>query len=116
MLFALPNFIRQPNMRLTAQGVGAVNGRCLLSTAEKIPSSELVDTTGAGDAFIGSILYAICAGMPPEQMLSFAATVAARGCRALGARSGLPRRTDSSLAQFFNESKDVSTGSSDQYC
>ncbi|KAK9083052.1 hypothetical protein Scep_029523 [Stephania cephalantha] len=88
-----------PNMRLKAQGIGAVRGRFLLGTAEKIPSSELVDTTGAGDAFIGAVLY----GMPPEQMLPFAATGAARGCRALGARSGLPWRTD--LARFFNQAK-----------
>ncbi|KAK9083057.1 hypothetical protein Scep_029528 [Stephania cephalantha] len=32
----------KPNMRLTAQGIGAVRGRFLLGTAEKIPSSELV--------------------------------------------------------------------------
>jgi len=26
-------------------------------TAEKIPPSELIDTTGAGDAFTGAVLY-----------------------------------------------------------
>lgn len=44
-------------MRLCAPGVGTISGRLLLGTAEIIPSSELVDTTGAGDAFIGAILY-----------------------------------------------------------
>lgn len=28
-----------------------------LGTAEKIPPEELVDTTGAGDAFIGAVIY-----------------------------------------------------------
>ncbi|XP_042514836.1 ribokinase-like isoform X2 [Macadamia integrifolia] len=88
-------------MRLRADGIGRVNGKLLVGTAEKIPASELVDTTGAGDAFIGAILYAICADMPPEKMLPFAAQVAAAGCRALGARSGLPWRTDPRLGPFL---------------
>lgn len=44
-------------MKFRANGVGTVDGRLHLGTAEKIPPSELVDTTGAGDAFIGAILY-----------------------------------------------------------
>lgn len=44
-------------MRLSADGIGTVNGKVYVGTAEKIPSSELIDTTGAGDAFIGAILY-----------------------------------------------------------
>ncbi|OVA02256.1 Ribokinase [Macleaya cordata] len=89
-------------VRLNAKGVGAVNGRLLVGTAEKIPPSELIDTTGAGDAFIGATLYAICAGMPPEKMLSFAAQVAGAGCRALGARTGLPWRTDPRVTPFLH--------------
>ncbi|KAJ4969476.1 hypothetical protein NE237_016177 [Protea cynaroides] len=99
---AIPTCIQSKSvMRLKADGIGIVNGRLLVGTAEKIPASELVDTTGAGDAFIGATLYAICANMPPEKMLPFAAQVAAVGCRALGARSGLPWRTDPHLAPFL---------------
>ncbi|TXG63917.1 hypothetical protein EZV62_010911 [Acer yangbiense] len=87
--------------KLRTNGIGAVSGRLFVGTAEKIPPSELVDTTGAGDAFIGAVLYAICADMPPEKMLPFAAQVAAIGCRALGARTGLPQRIDPRLAYFF---------------
>lgn len=36
---------------------GNVIGRLVIVTAEKIPSSELIDTTGAGDAFTGALLY-----------------------------------------------------------
>lgn len=43
--------------KLRAKGVGMVCGKLLLGTTEKIPPSELVDTTGAGDAFIGAVLY-----------------------------------------------------------
>ena len=47
----------QNQLKLSAEGLGVVNGRFYLGTAEKIPPSELVDTTGAGDAFIGAVLY-----------------------------------------------------------
>ncbi|KAL5859970.1 hypothetical protein ACOSQ4_001266 [Xanthoceras sorbifolium] len=87
--------------KLRANGIGTVSGRLFVGTAEKIPPSELIDTTGAGDAFIGAILYAICANVAPEKMLPFAAQVAAIGCRALGARTGLPQRTDPRLASFW---------------
>lgn len=43
--------------KLRAEGIGSISGRLLLGTVEKIPSSELVDTTSAGDAFIGATLY-----------------------------------------------------------
>lgn len=42
---------------MQAKGIGTVSGRMLLGTAEKIPPSALVDTTGAGDSFIGAVLY-----------------------------------------------------------
>lgn len=32
-------------------------GRLLVGTADFVPSTELVDTTGAGDAFIGAVMY-----------------------------------------------------------
>lgn len=51
-----------------------------------------MDTTGAGDAFVGALLFGICRGLPPERMLALAAAVAAAKCTALGARRGLPRR------------------------
>nr|CAD1820924.1 unnamed protein product [Ananas comosus var. bracteatus] len=89
------------DLRISADGIGAVSGRLLIGTAEVIPPSELIDTTGAGDAFIGAVLYSLCAGFPPEKMLPFASQVAAAGCRALGARSGLPWRSDPRLAQFW---------------
>ncbi|PSR86395.1 Ribokinase [Actinidia chinensis var. chinensis] len=97
----IPTCISSGVTKLRANGTGTVSGRLFIGTAEKIPPSELVDTTGAGDAFIGAVLYALCAGMSPEKMLPFAAQVAAASCRALGARTGLPYRTDPRLAPFF---------------
>ncbi|KFK29414.1 hypothetical protein AALP_AA7G131200 [Arabis alpina] len=96
-----PTCVLSETTKLKANGIGTVSGRLFLGTAEKIPPEELVDTTGAGDAFIGAVLYAICTGMPPEKMLPFAAQVAACKCRALGARTGLPHRTDRRLIPFL---------------
>ncbi|XAR61027.1 Ketohexokinase [Bertholletia excelsa] len=98
---ASPTCISSRVTRLGAKGIGTVTGRLFVGTAEKIPASEVIDTTGAGDAFAGAVMYAICAGMPPQKMLPFAAQVAAEGCRALGARTGLPHRTDSRVAPFL---------------
>ena len=52
------------------------------------------DTTGAGDAFIGTILYGIIHKLPHDKMLQLAAVVAACKCTALGARPGLPYADD----------------------
>ncbi|KAK4408185.1 Myosin-6 [Sesamum angolense] len=71
----LPTCVSSSKVKLHAKGIGTVGGRLLLGTAEKIPPSELVDTTGAGDSFIGAVLYALCANMLPEKMLPFAAQV-----------------------------------------
>ena len=43
--------------KVRANGIGTVNARLFVGTAEKIPPSEVIDTTGAGDAFIGAVLY-----------------------------------------------------------
>ncbi|XP_040869737.1 putative ribokinase/pfkB superfamily isoform X3 [Glycine max] len=97
----IPTCISSPVTKLHAEGIGTVCSRLYIGTAKNIPPSELIDTTGAGDAFIGAVLYAICANFEPEKMLCFAATVAASKCRALGARSGLPYRIDPCLASFM---------------
>ncbi|BAT95480.1 hypothetical protein VIGAN_08221800 [Vigna angularis var. angularis] len=70
-----PTCIQSSVAKLKAEGIGTVSGKLYVGTAESIPPSELVDTTGAGDAFIGAVIYAICAKFTPETMLSFAASV-----------------------------------------
>ncbi|KAK9733824.1 hypothetical protein RND81_04G095100 [Saponaria officinalis] len=100
---ASPTCISSPVLKLKARGIGSLTGRLLVGTAEKIPPSELIDTTGAGDAFVGSVLYALCTDMPTEIMLPFAAQVASSCCRDLGARMGLPHRTDPRLEPFLGQ-------------
>ncbi|KVI03823.1 Carbohydrate kinase PfkB, partial [Cynara cardunculus var. scolymus] len=48
------NLVEQLRQKINS---GKAAPTLFLGTAEKIPESELVDTTGAGDAFIGAILY-----------------------------------------------------------
>lgn len=50
--------------KFRANGIGTICGRFYIGTAEKIPDSELIDTTGAGDAFIGAIMYGRCSDLP----------------------------------------------------
>ncbi|KAK7345708.1 hypothetical protein VNO77_16318 [Canavalia gladiata] len=99
---SVPTCISSSVAKLKAEGIGTIDGKLYIGTAESIPPSELVDTTGAGDAFIGAVIYAICAKFSPETMLSFAANVAGAKCRDLGARSGLPYRVDPRLASFIH--------------
>ncbi|RLN42270.1 hypothetical protein C2845_PM01G40570 [Panicum miliaceum] len=97
----LPTCVSSQFTRLSARGLGTVFGRLLIGTAEVIPASELVDTTGCGDAFIGAVLHALSAEMPPEKMLPFASQVAGIKCRAVGARAGLPWCSDQRLAMYL---------------
>ena len=65
-----------------------------VSQAAQLPSDAVLDTTGAGDAFIGSVLYCIATGKSPQHAQRLGAVVAACKCTALGARPGLPHRND----------------------
>ena len=51
------------------------------------------DTTGAGDAFHGGLLYGFLIGEDLETSLKFGNAVAAMKCSALGARTALPTKT-----------------------
>lgn len=68
--------------------------------AADIPQKYIVDTTGAGDAFIGTMLFSIASGISPVQGASLGCLVAAVKCMKLGARPGLPRIED-----IYNMSK-----------
>ena len=55
---------------------------------------EVVDATGAGDAFCGSFLARILAGDAPEQAARYAAVAAAMKCTGYGAVAPIPRAAD----------------------
>jgi sugar/nucleoside kinase (ribokinase family) len=57
------------------------------------------DTTGAGDAFRVGIIYGLLQGRSVEESALMANAVAALKCRALGARTALPREPE--LREFL---------------
>eukprot|EP01119_Soliformovum_irregulare_P002740 TRINITY_DN129_c0_g1_i4.p1 TRINITY_DN129_c0_g1~~TRINITY_DN129_c0_g1_i4.p1 ORF type:complete len:231 (+),score=32.34 TRINITY_DN129_c0_g1_i4:521-1213(+) len=54
-----------------------------------LPKEEMVDTTGAGDIFLGSIAFSVLHRMPLERMLPLASYLAGSKCTAVGV-AGLP--------------------------
>ena len=63
------------------------------------PAVDVVDTTGAGDAFHGAFALALAQGRPFGECARRAAAVAAMKCRRLGGRAGLP--TEAELEAFL---------------
>jgi len=69
--------------------------RVLYHKAYPIDQARVVDTTGAGDAFIGAIGYCLLKSINEnkkvnvERMLNFACYMAANKCLKMGARSGI---------------------------
>lgn len=61
-----------------------------VASAANVAANDIVDTTGAGDAFIGTMLFSICRGFPLKEAMKLSAVVAAMNCTALGARGGMP--------------------------
>lgn len=60
---------------------------------------DVVDTTGAGDAYHGAFLYALLQGWDLPRMARFASAVGALNCRAMGGRKALPSRRE--VEQFM---------------
>ena len=55
---------------------------------------DVVDTTGAGDAYHGAFLYALLQGWHLPRMARFASAVGSMNCRAMGGRNALPTRDE----------------------
>lgn len=71
--------------------------------AASIDPEAVVDTTGAGDAFIGTMLFSVAMGLGPAKGARLASVVAAAKCLKLGARPGLVRLTDVDFAHGARE-------------
>ncbi len=55
---------------------------------------EVVDTTGAGDVYLGALAAALAQAYPFARAVELASAAAALSCRALGARAALPDREE----------------------
>lgn len=62
---------------------------------------EVVDTTGAGDAFVATVAWALAGGRDLEDAVRLAAAAGALACREVGARAALPDRAE--LERFVAE-------------
>ena len=87
----------RPGMHMAAITLGARGlVACDGGDPYEVPAepTEVVDSTGAGDVFHGALLVAVLEGHAVRKSLEFASHVAALSCRALGGRSGIPRRDE----------------------
>lgn len=60
VIFPPVPLIHPVNCKIEGRGDRNSSGKLYVETAESIPPLELVDTTGAGDAFIGAVIYGKC--------------------------------------------------------
>jgi len=65
--------------------------RVVTAPAASLSSAAVVDTTGAGDAFIGTLAACLLADAPLELAMELASWTAAVKCTGVGARAALPR-------------------------
>lgn len=90
---------------ILARGAGAVvmtrgaNGADLLRAGERAIHREalpveVVDATGAGDAFNGALAWSLSEGRDLDEAVRLAVSAGALACRALGARASLPDRRE----------------------
>jgi sugar/nucleoside kinase (ribokinase family) len=71
------------------------------------PAPDVVDTTGAGDAFRAGMLFGLDQDWPLARCLTFASAAGALSCRALGATSDVP--TVEEVASFTAQHPEIVT-------
>ena len=69
------------------------NGQ-LQSIYQQAPQVQVVDTTAAGDCFVGALTVALNENLAPEQALQFAVNASSLKVTRFGAQSGLPTRAE----------------------
>lgn len=82
-----------PRLAVITQGsagslICTTEGECFRQDA--FPVDEVVDTTGAGDAYHGAFLFGVARGYSLRDSARLAAAVGALNTRALGGRAALP--------------------------
>src|SRR4051794_1321717 len=75
-----------PESLLVTFGPGGVDWNGLRLAADRVPSDEVVDTTGAGDAFCGALAAGLAAGRDHEEALRGALAAGTAAVRHPGAQ------------------------------
>ena len=108
-----------PEHALVSDKIYNLNGsgkcaRVAFQPASRISSADMVDTTGAGDAFIGTMAKGLSCSADILKTLRLATFVAAQKCLQVGARAGLPFRDEvpeDLMHPFVASSSELSTTS-----
>jgi ribokinase len=78
--------------------LGSVGAECYESpdAVDRAPALkvDVVDTTGAGDAFVGAFVVALAEGQTRRTSLRWGLAAGSLACRALGPRASLPGRAE----------------------
>ena len=83
---------------ITLGAAGFLHARDGNVTAGPALPVDVVDTTGAGDAFCGCLAAALDGGVPMADALRFAAAGASLACRALGAQGAYASKSEIATA------------------
>ncbi len=89
--------IKQVAITLGAQGALLATGNGNGGTRtlyQPSPAVQVVDTTAAGDSFVGALTVALTEGQAPEAALKFAVYASALKVTKFGAQPGLPTRVE----------------------
>lgn len=78
---------------LGSEGAKILKGGDTIAEARP-PKVEVIDTTGAGDAFAAALTVTLMTGLKPEPALKFACAVGALTTTKLGTQSAVPFRED----------------------
>lgn len=76
---------------------GAIWSGPNIELSANAPACQVVDTTAAGDTFIGFCIASLLKGAPPATALSIACKAAALSVTRAGAASSIPRRSEIGL-------------------
>lgn len=68
---------------------------------------EVVDTTGAGDAYHGGFMFALLQDWDVPTMARFASAVGSLNCRALGGRQALPTRAEVDAILSMSKAREI---------
>jgi ribokinase len=81
------------DMLVTLGGDGALIVRHQDATVTSVPApaTRAIDTTGAGDAFVGAFAYALARSVPPRDAAAFACVCASASVEARGTQTSFPR-------------------------
>lgn len=81
---------------------GSYGIHCQTGKIQEFPAFKInvIDSTGAGDAYLAGIVHAYAKGKNLSETLSIASATAAINCLSLGGREGLPRENE--LRKFLD--------------